>query len=115
MGDISKAIHTLICDRTAGEDKITPEIIKIGKPLHKLLCLFSREGKVDQDMPDAKIITLYKTKRGRSDCNNYKGISLLSIVGKDFTRVVLVRLQVLAERIYQSRSVASQPRGRWWS
>ena len=48
----------------------------------------------------AKIITLYNNKGYRSDCNNYRGISLLSIVGKVFARVVLARLQVLAERIY---------------
>ena len=53
-----------------------------------------------QDMRNAKIITLYKNKGDHSNCNNYRGISLLSIIGKVFTRVVLVRLQVLAERIY---------------
>ena len=57
---------------------------------------------VPQDMRNAKIINapMYKNKVDRSDCNNYRGISLLSIVGKVFARVVLVRLQVLAERIY---------------
>ena len=53
-----------------------------------------------QDMRDAKIITLYKNKGDRSDCNNYRGISLLSIVGKAFARVVLGRLQPLADRVY---------------
>ena len=51
-------------------------------------------------MRDANITTLYKNKGDRSDCNNYRGISLLSIVGKVFARVVLNRLQSLAERIY---------------
>ena len=51
-------------------------------------------------MRDSKIITLYKNKGERSDCNNYRGISLLSIVGKVFARVILIRLQKLAERIY---------------
>ena len=46
-------------------------------------------------MRDAKIVTLYKNKGERSDCNNYRGISLLSIVGKVFVRVILVRLQKL--------------------
>ena len=51
-------------------------------------------------MRDANIITLYKNKGDRSDCNNYRGISLLSIVGKTFARVMLNRLKTLAERVY---------------
>lgn len=58
------------------------------------------EGAVPQDMRDAKIVTLFKNKGERSDCNNYRGISLLSIVGKVIARVMLVRLQVLAELVY---------------
>ena len=53
-----------------------------------------------KDMRNAKIITLHKTKSDRSNCYSYRGVSLLSIVGKVFARVVLVRLQVLAERVY---------------
>lgn len=41
-----------------------------------------------------------KNKGERSDCNNYRGISLLSIVGKVFARVILIRLQKLADRVY---------------
>ena len=55
---------------------------------------------VPQDTIDSKIITLYKNKGERNDCNNYRGISLLSIVGKVFARVILLGLQKLAERIY---------------
>ena len=51
-------------------------------------------------MRHAKIVTLYKNKGERSDCNNYRGISLLSIVGKAFARVVLSKLQLLADRVY---------------
>ncbi|XP_018022180.1 uncharacterized protein LOC108678311 [Hyalella azteca] len=69
-------------------------------PLHELLCLCWREGHVPQDMRDSKIITLYKNKGDRSDCNNYRGISLLSMVGKVFARVVLGRLQALADLVY---------------
>ena len=47
-------------------------------------------------MRDANIVT----KGERSDCNNNRDISLLSIVGKIFARVVLARLQSLASRVY---------------
>ena len=50
-------------------------------------------------MKDANIITLYKNKGDRGDCNNYHGISLLDIVGKLLARVVLKRLQVLADSL----------------
>ena len=55
-------------------------------------------------MRDAIIVTLYKNKKGRRDCNNYQGISLLSIAVKLFARVVLKGLQVLAERFYPESS-----------
>ena len=51
-------------------------------------------------MKDANIVALYKNKGDRGDCNNYRGISLLNIVGKLFAKVVLMKLRVLAERIY---------------
>ena len=41
---------------------------------------------------------MYKNKGDRSDCNNYRGISLLSVVGKVVARVALTKLQILAER-----------------
>ena len=43
-------------------------------------------------MRDANIVTLYKNKGGRGDCNNCRGISLLNIVGKLFAKVILMKL-----------------------
>ena len=51
-------------------------------------------------MKDANIVTLYKNKGNTGDCNNYCGISLLSVVGKPLAHVVLKRIQVLVDRIY---------------
>ena len=51
-------------------------------------------------MSDANGVTLYKNKGDRGDCNNFRGISLLSIIGNVFACVVLKRLQVLAEQVY---------------
>jgi hypothetical protein len=39
-------------------------------------------------------------KGDRSDCNNYRGISLLNIAGKLFAQVALRRLHIIAENIY---------------
>ena len=48
-------------------------------------------GSVPQAWKDASIITIYK-KGDRTDCGNYRGISLLSIAGKIFARILLNRL-----------------------
>lgn len=52
-----------------------------------------------QDMRDASMVILYKGKRGRGDRNSI-GISVLNVVGKLIGRIVLRKLQRLADRIY---------------
>ena len=49
-------------------------------------------------MRDANVVTLYKYKGDRRDYNNYRGITLLSVVWKVFARVALTRLHILTER-----------------
>ena len=105
LEELSKAIDNLTCGKAPGLDSISAEVLKHGKPtilqpLHELLCHCWEKGHIPQDMRDASIVTLYKNKGDRSDCNNYRGISLLSIVGKVFARVALGRLQSLASRVY---------------
>ena len=120
--ELSKAIDSLASGKAPGNDGIPPEVIKAGKEtspleqLHELLLQCWEEGSVPQDMRDANIITLYKNKGDRSDCNNYRGISLLNIVGKTFAHVMLNRLQTLAERVYPEaqcrfRAQRYSPRG----
>ena len=48
-------------------------------------------GSVPQAWKDASIVTIYK-KGDRTDFGNYRGISLLSIAGKIFARILLNRL-----------------------
>ena len=106
VDELIKAIDSLACCKAPGNDCITPEVIKAGKKtallhhLHELLLQCWNEGTVSQDMRDSIIITLYKNKGEHSDCNNNREISLLSITGKVFARVVLHRLQLHAERVY---------------
>ena len=103
--ELSKAINSLASGKSPGSDSIPAEVLKSGEPallepLQKLLCRCWEEGYIPQDMRDATIVTLYKNKGDRSDCNSYRRISLLSIVGKVFARVALARLQTLVSRVY---------------
>ena len=105
IDELSEALDSLASGKAPGKDGIPAEVLKCCKEtliteLHEILCLFWSEGEVPQDMRDANVITLYKNKGDRGDCNNYRGISLLSVVGKVFGCVVLKSLQVLAEQVY---------------
>ena len=102
---LSKVLDFLASGKAPGKDSIPPEVLKCCKETlitkqHEILCLCWSEGEVPQDMRDANVMTLYKNKGDRSDSNNYRGISLLSIAGKVFACVVLKRLQTLAEQVY---------------
>ena len=66
--------------------------LQYGKPvllshLHELRCQCWEEGLVPQDVRDATIIMLYKNNGVCSDCEIYRGISLLIITGKIFARM----------------------------
>ena len=105
VDELSKVIDSLATGKAPGSDSIPPDLIKHCKttllhPLHEFLYQCWREGAVPQDMRDAKIVTLYKNKGEGSDCNNYRSISILSIIGKVYAWVLLICLQKLAERIY---------------
>ena len=41
-----------------------------------------KSGVVPEDWRSVVIVPLYKGKGERTKCNNYRGISLLSVVGK---------------------------------
>ena len=105
LEELSKAIDSLASGKASGSDGISPDLIKhctiaLLHSLHVLLCQCWQEGAAPQDMRDTKIITLFKNKGERSDCNNYRGTSLLSVIGEVFAKVILIRLQKLAERVY---------------
>lgn len=84
--ELSKEIDNLPSGKAAGMDAISPELIKSDKEillddLHKHLLEYWETCDKPQELRDCKIITLCKNK---SDCNSFRCISLLSIVGKLF-------------------------------
>ena len=105
LDELLDAIKGIPSGKATGSDGIPAELFKcsgdqLHNALHCLLCKCWEEGAVPQEMRDSIITTLYKSKGDCSDCNNYRGISLLCIAGKLFARVALRRLKQLAERVY---------------
>ena len=66
------------------------------KMMHQLCNKMYKEEHVPVDWGKAIIVPLYK-KSDKRDCGNYRGISLLSIPGKDFTKVLQQILKTYVE------------------
>ena len=81
--EIRKATMQLKVGKSPGTDGIPAEVYQYeGEAvLHKL-----------QDLRDAVIVSLYKNEGEKSNCSNYRGITLLSIAGQISARVLLNRL-----------------------
>ena len=85
--------------KPVGPDGLPAELLKLGLQqdrtiLLEVYCLSThiwREGKVPQRWKDAVITVLHK-KGDRTECGNYRGISLVSHAGKVFLEVVARRL-----------------------
>ncbi|XP_033111734.1 uncharacterized protein LOC117112703 [Anneissia japonica] len=112
--ELSQAIDSLANGKAPGKDGIPAEILKCRKVrilphLYDLLLLCWRTETIPHDMRDANIITLYKNKGDRGDCNNYRGISLLSVTEKTIAKVILKRLAHLADRIYPEAQCGFRP------
>ena len=82
-GEAKKATLQLKVGKSPGTDGIPAEVYQYeGEAvLHKL-----------QDLRDAVIVSLYKNEGEKSNCSNYRGITLLSIAGQISARVLLNRL-----------------------
>ena len=81
VDELSEALDSLASGKAPGKDGIPAEVLKCCKEtliteLHEILCLCWSEGEVPQDMRDANVVMLYKSKGDRSDCNTYRGIPL---------------------------------------
>ena len=90
MHEVLKAIKQTSSGKAPGMDRIPAEIYKsIGavtlKTFHDLLTSIWKEEELPKDFRDATVISLFKNKGSKTDCSNYRGISLLSIAGKELT------------------------------
>ena len=95
--------------KSPGSDGVIAEVLVNGVArlrafLLTMVTIFWSTENIPTDLINPNITILCK-KGDRSHCGNYRGISLLSVVGKVFANIILQRLKNLAELIYaQSQS-----------
>ena len=102
MGSITKAeirvaVKKLKNGKAPGLDNIPPEALKEGGTitvdvLHKFLNKIWKEEEIPNDWKEGLLIKLPK-KGDLSLCKNWRGIMLLSMVGKILCNVILGRLK----------------------
>ena len=121
--ELKEPLRSLASGKALGQGGIPAEILKCRKgdaftKFCGIFCLCWMEGEVPQDMRDVNIVIPFKSEGDRGECNNYRGISLLSITKKLFGRVALKIFQVFAERNLSRVtffSVPKDPQLIWYS
>jgi len=95
--EIKQALKELKRGKAAGVDNILPEVLKVdlditANMLHPLFERIRNEGKMPNDWKCGLLIKIPK-KGDTANCDNWRGITLLSIPSKVFTRILLNRIK----------------------
>ena len=106
MQELKDAIRSLANGKAVGPDGVPVELFKIalnGDPalrrrLLDIVVRIWRKGEVPQQWKDAIIMVLHK-KKDRTECGNYRGISLVAHVGKILLKFIARRLSEYCERV----------------
>jgi hypothetical protein len=100
--EVNKALNRLKSGKSPGDDLIRNEYLKNSShDLSVLYCkLFNKvldTGVVPDEWTVGLILPLYKGKGDKCDCDNYRGITLLSCLGKLFTSILNDRLTLFLD------------------
>ena len=95
--EILKAIKQLKSGKAAGPDSIPAEALKTNQDttvrmFYPLFCKIWQEEEIPTEWKEGYLIKLPK-KGDLSNCANYRGITLLSVPGKVFSRILLNRMK----------------------
>ena len=101
--EVDLAIEKLKSHKSPGIDQITVELIKEGGrtiryQIHKLTVSLWNKEELPEEWKESIIVSIHK-KGDKTDCNNYRGISLLQTTYKILSKILLWRLTPYAEEI----------------
>ena len=101
--EVEGALSGMKAGKAPGLDGCAPECVKKGggalvEWLVRLLNVCFVAAMVPLDWRSACVVPLYKGKGDKHECNSYRGISLLSVVGKLYGIVLIRRVREGTER-----------------
>jgi hypothetical protein len=93
--EVEIAVGKLKSYKSPGTDQIPAELIKaegetLCSAIHRLICSIWNKEELPQQWGESIIVPIYE-KVGKTDCNNYRGISLLSTAYKILSNIQLLR------------------------
>src|SRR5678815_2313497 len=102
MEEYENAIKKMKRGKVPGEDGVAVELVmEGGEELKERVCnllnICWREGKVPDRWGKAIIIPIYKGKGDPSNCDTYRGISLIDHLAKIYERILERKLRVIVE------------------
>jgi len=94
--EVELAIDKIKSHKSAGIDQIPAELIKAGGrticlEIHKLITSIWKKDELPEEWKESIIVLIHK-KGYKTDCNNYRGISLLPTTYKILSNILLSRL-----------------------
>jgi hypothetical protein len=100
--EVKAAISNMKKNKSPGFDGITTELLQGGgetivKAMHTLVNKIHHEEQIPEDWGKSLIVPIYKRKGDPQDCKNYRGISLQSVPGKVFTKMIHNRMKQYVE------------------
>ena len=101
LEEVWEAVRKLKNNKAAGVDEIPSELIRYGgedliRRIHKLICAIWNKQVLPEEWKEAIIVPIFK-KGDKSECNNYRGISLLPTCYKVLSNVLVARITPYAE------------------
>ncbi len=103
LEEISQALKQMKNGKAPGNDDISADLLKAGglpvlRRLHEIFVDIWLNEEIVENWTLAILIRLFKNKGDKKQCDNYRGISLLVVVSKLFTRIILNRIQKLIDQ-----------------
>jgi hypothetical protein len=94
--ELEIAIEKLKSYKSPHTDQIPAELIEAGgetlySETHRLICSIWNKEELSQQRKESIIVPIYK-KGDKTDCNNYRGISLLTTAHKILSNILVARL-----------------------
>jgi len=104
--EVVLTIEKLQRHRSPGIDYISAELIKAGSrtilcAIHKLINSVWHKEELPEEWKESIIVPVYK-KGDKTDCSNYRGISILSAMYEILSNILLSRLTAYAEEIIRN-------------